>query len=403
MVSMDRRVLLVDGCDFVGFPTGGQYSFARQMVRAFGDRLALVGICTDDTPVGTWVVRTINGARFQFFGVRRVDPTKLGRPLVPARVSLYLGIRRHLKAIREIGIGSVFVQSPEVLMALGCGWHSICFRFPGVENFADIARYRTARLFSRWIEAITFGAISRANLVLASADRRAIADLVARSDGRLDPSRIVEFPTRVDTEAFRVLPKGDARQRAGLTGDGPIVVSCGRLSWVKGWDLVLQACVLAAKTRPGLRLLLIGDGEDRGRASEMVGRLDAREVVTLLGVQPPEMVKYYLNAADVFAVGSRFEGWSVAMLEALACGKPIISTDVSGASQMIEPGINGLIVTSRDPERFAKAILSGLDMPEAQAASRRIAAKYSLSNLAQDLGALWAPLGRRGEKNAPGQ
>lgn len=52
---MRNKFLLIEGCDFVDYPTGGQLSFARQMMRTFGNRLALVGISTDDTPVGVWL------------------------------------------------------------------------------------------------------------------------------------------------------------------------------------------------------------------------------------------------------------------------------------------------------------------------------------------------------------
>jgi len=91
-------------------------------------------------------------------------------------------------------------------------------------------------------------------------------------------------------------------------------------------------------------------------------------------------------------VGSEKEGWSIAMLEALACGKPIVSTAVSGATEMIAEGQNGFIVCNRDPVAFAGAMLRGLTLPSACPVSREIAQRYSSASLARDLRALWAPL-----------
>ncbi|MCG8570242.1 MAG: hypothetical protein MJB14_08895 [Spirochaetes bacterium] len=77
--------LLIESCDFMNFPTGGQLSFAKQLIASFGNRFALVGICTDETPVGKWVIKSIDGVDFWFFGIgrRSITPEK---PLIPERI-----------------------------------------------------------------------------------------------------------------------------------------------------------------------------------------------------------------------------------------------------------------------------------------------------------------------------
>ena len=118
--------------------------------------------------------------------------------------------------------------------------------------------------------------------------------------------------------------------------------------------------------------------------------------VRITGFQKPGQVVSYLNAANVAVVGSYVEGWSASMLEALACGKPIVSTEVSGAKAMVIEGRNGFIVNNRDPVRFSEAMQKALQLPEAERVSRSIAAEYDLEQFGKRLTLLFPPLGGTG-------
>ncbi len=91
-------VLFIEPCNFLDFPVGGQLSFARQMIRVFGARLALVGISTDETPVGQWVKRTFDGAVCDFLSVGHWRPSAR-KPLLPRRARAYGDIVRHRRQI----------------------------------------------------------------------------------------------------------------------------------------------------------------------------------------------------------------------------------------------------------------------------------------------------------------
>jgi len=110
------------------------------------------------------------------------------------------------------------------------------------------------------------------------------------------------------------------------------------------------------------------------------------------GFVTQERVKTFLSAADVYVVGSLREGWSVAMLEALACGKPIVSTAVSGAADMVQEGCNGFVLPERDPVRFADAVLRSLTLPAAASCSLDIARRYSLETLGAQFAQMWDAL-----------
>jgi len=386
-------VLFIEPCDFKSFPVGGQLSFTRQMMRAFGNHLALVGISTDDTPIGRWVTKQFDGQRYRFLAVgRRVEAT--AKPFVPARMTAYLDIRKCKKQIFASGIRSVFTQSPEALMALAkWGWDSICYMIPGDANPLKMARYRWARRFTGLYDARLFSALRHVDVILACADRPAIESFARRSKGLLEPQRITQFPTRVDTAIFKPLPTRQMRQKLGLDPDlSGLVVTCGRINKVKGWELLVQAFVFFRGTHRHARLVFVGDGEDRAVLQQTIHEKGLEGVVLITGFQPPGKVVQYLNAADVVVVGSYEEGWSVAMLEALACGRPVVSTDVSGARDMILQGQNGFVISNRDPEQFASAVAQALVLDKPNPVSLCIAKKYSLVNLRNDLCRLWQPL-----------
>ncbi|UCE46363.1 MAG: glycosyltransferase family 4 protein, partial [Phycisphaerales bacterium] len=346
-------VLLIEPCDFESFPVGGQLSFAKQMMAAFGNRLALVGISTDGTPVGQWVNKRFDGSDYHFFafGRRKASSSK---PLVPARVTAFLDIARRKRLIMSLGIRYTFTQSPEMLMAIhSWPWASICYMIPGDANPLKMARYRWARPFTALYDVKLFSALRHADVILACANRPAIESFVRRSKGLLGPEHITQFPTRVDMAVFKPLVVRLTRRKLGLNGPGPLVVTCGRINRVKGWHLLIRAFRDFLRLYPKARLIFVGDGEDRPVLEKAILEQDLAGSVLLVGFQPPCKVVEYLNAANVIVVGSYEEGWSVAMLEAIACGLPVVSTDVSGARDMIVEGQNGFVIPNRDPEHFA--------------------------------------------------
>lgn len=362
------------------------------MMGTYGSRLALVGICTDRrTPVGRWIEKDFPAGRFWFYGVGRRFPSRR-RPLVPGRLWQYLRLGQHRRGVLSLGVRSAFLQAPEELLVVSrWGLESICYRFPGVENPLTMPRYRWGRLFAGWFDRQLFRALDRTDVILASADESAIAGLVARSRGRLRRERIRALPTQYDGDVFRPVPPAEARRLLGLELRGPLLVSSGRLSRVKGWELLLAAFQEVLRAEPGARLAFVGDGEDRKALERRVARLGLEGKIRTTGFVSPREVATWLNAADLVVVGSHKEGWSIAMLEALGCGKPLVSTDVSGARDMIRDGENGFVVPDRDPARYAEAVRRALRLSNPGAVSLELAARYG-ANAVRLIGEYWRVL-----------
>jgi glycosyltransferase involved in cell wall biosynthesis len=389
---MQPSCLIIENCNFNDYPTGGHLSFARQMMYAFGNRLALVGITTDNTPIGKWVEKEIDGIRYQFFSVGRRKGLAR-KPIIPERLSMFIDLMRYRNKILSSGINNVFTQAPEILMVVS-RWHmkSICYDFPGVENPLVMPRYSWGKMLINLYDKELFKALKKVDVILACADEASIQALTRRSKGSLQRDLIVHFPTRVDTSVFHTVDKRVARAVLKLPPDSLILMSCGRISHVKGWDLLLDSFSMLLNKFPHALFIFVGDGEDRNmlKTHAMALGLDGKVIIT--GFQKPEMVTVYINAADLMAVGSHKEGWSIAMLEALACGKNVISTNISGASDMILEGTNGFIVRSRNPEMFATAIESALSLLDPNKISVAISEKYALKHLQKEIAGLWEPL-----------
>jgi glycosyltransferase involved in cell wall biosynthesis len=390
---LNARALLCVSVDPWHAPQGGQTTFARHLLTAFPGELAVVATSTEDSSEGEWVSREFRGAPVAFFSLGALARRGVRRPLIPARISVYRMAARHMARVHASGVTNIFLDDPELLLAAAnYPWASACYNVAGVFNPAELSRYPFSRFFSRLCE----GAIARAlgkldpEVILAAGDATLIERL--RRVPGLAARRIETLPTRVDLEKFYPEPRDDARDALGLPHDALVLAAVGRLCWIKGWDLLLRALAVLKAQRPGALLVFVGDGEDRPRVLAEAQALGVAENIRITGFVPPGAVRQYLNAADACVVGSYSEGWSVAMLEALACGKPMVSTAVSGSRDMISEGRNGFVVTERDPQQFAAAVRHAVELPGAARVSREIAARYAVDGLADDLRERWSAL-----------
>ncbi|MFJ7524346.1 glycosyltransferase [Streptomyces griseus] len=182
----------------------------------------------------------------------------------------------------------------------------------------------------------------------------------------------------VDLDRFRPGGGGDrAEARAslplprGADADAPLVVCVGRLTRQKGQDVLLRAW----RRMPvaGARLVLVGDGPDR----------EGLEASAPPGVQftgAREDVRPWIRAADVLVLPSRWEGMALAPLEAMACGRPVVLTDVNGARESLPPGHEEhCLVPPEDPEALAEALTALLADPELRASLSRRALRHTRS------------------------
>jgi glycosyltransferase involved in cell wall biosynthesis len=194
----------------------------------------------------------------------------------------------------------------------------------------------------------------------------------------------VEIPTpNQDAAATRVR----IREEIGVGKDRPVVLSVGRLKMQKGHTYLLQAAPKVLKDMPETHFVFAGDGPLRAELEQEVDRLGIRPAVHFLGIRSD--VPDLLAAVDVFVLPSLWEGMSMAMLEAMAAGVPVVVTDVEGVDNVIQDQEQGLVVKSRNPKALAAALLrllkdEGLREKLSAAAQEKIATDFSMEEMCQE-------------------
>jgi 1,2-diacylglycerol 3-alpha-glucosyltransferase len=187
-----------------------------------------------------------------------------------------------------------------------------------------------------------------ADLVLAP------SDFVARRLRAQDVRRPIEvLPTGVDLERFRPGGRAAARHALGLGDADRILLYVGRLDREKNLELLLDA--VARVATPGTRLLLVGRGMQAPalRSAAAARGLGAR--AEFRGGMPPDGLPTYYRAADLFVFASTSETQGLAVLEAMACGLPVVAVRASGIEEVVAEGVSGLLVPE-DPAIFAAAV-----------------------------------------------
>ncbi len=188
-------------------------------------------------------------------------------------------------------------------------------------------------------------------------------------------TRLVSIPNGIHVERFQLADAAERRAlRAslGLPVSIPVVGSVGRLNPVKDQALMLDAVARLRARGVDVALVLVGDGPLRDALATQVARLGLGDRVRLLGDRGD--VPTLLRGLDLFALSSRSEGYSMALLEACAAGLPIVATDVGGNREIVFDGRNGRLVAAGDVEAFADAV-AGLVAEPALAARMGLAAR----------------------------
>ncbi|MFN3597696.1 MAG: glycosyltransferase family 4 protein [Rubricoccaceae bacterium] len=143
----------------------------------------------------------------------------------------------------------------------------------------------------------------------------------------------------------------------------PVILSVGRLTAVKGQDVLVEAFAEVLRRRPDAELVLVGEGDTRGELERLSERLGVRERVTFAGKLNGEGIRKWMARAAVFALPSRSEGQPIALLEAMAGGLPAVATSVGGVPEILRRG-GGVLVPPEAPEALANTLAAVLSDPE---------------------------------------
>jgi glycosyltransferase involved in cell wall biosynthesis len=256
-------------------------------------------------------------------------------------------------------------------------------------EFGDIARLHVIP-FGRWMLRLA----RRADAIISLSQQ--ITDELLRAG--FERPRIVEIANGVDIQRFTPASaeeKVRLRRELGLPVEGTQVIFTGRLNYQKGLDTLIRSWKDVQSAHPDARLLLLGKDEEGGTLQQLAAELHLEEAIHFLGHS--EQVLPYLRSSDVFVLPSLFEGLSNALLEAMACGLAVVTTNIGGTCEVIRPDIDGLLIEPGDVAALADQLNrvvgdAAFRQQLALQARKRVEEQYTLDRTVERYAALYLRL-----------
>ena len=362
------KVRIFYPADPAGVVPGGIDTFIRGIIKWAPTELefSLVGMSTDvrARPVGRWTRCKVGQREFDFFPVVSVSNAG-GRGLFPLSLRFTAGAQRfRSRLLDDFDVFDFHRPEPSLLYLndprpKNAFWHQDpkTIEGAGSDNLWRRMPAGYAKLESRAVSQLASAWCVRESGVQTLRERYpALAE------------RVNFLPTWVDAEVFA--PASDAlradnrmalAQELGISPQSAWIMFVGRLDTQKNPALLLESFIKVCRRGRDAQLLLVGDGvlkRDLQRQAKAAGMADR---VHFLGLLPQSRIATWLQAVDLFALSSAYEGMPMALLEAMGCGTPAVVTDVGEVRRVIKSGSNGMIAGSHDAQAFAQAMGLALD------------------------------------------
>jgi glycosyltransferase involved in cell wall biosynthesis len=195
---------------------------------------------------------------------------------------------------------------------------------------------------------------SNAFIAVSREDRRRMIELE-----KIDPETAIFVPNGIPALPA---PSGrSVREELGIGAGDPVVTTVGFLRQPKAMDVLIEGTAAIAPRFPGLKVLIVGEGADRPVYEALIDRLGVQGTVKLLGLRSD--VPDLLAASDVAVLSTNSEGSPLSVMEYMDAGLPVVATRVGGIPDLIDDGVQGLLVEPQDPAGLGEAIARVLSDP----------------------------------------
>jgi len=338
-----------------GRDTGGMNVYIRELARAMGKQGHCVDVYTRAHDPRDAQVEGL-GPKVRLIHIRAGGVRDMGKLVQHGHLADF---RANLEDFRRgHGLNYDLIYSHYWLSGEVGAWLSESWRVPNIMMFHTVGAAKNSLSVGRKETALRLDTEKK----LVAGVQRIIAatetekrDLVAHYQAV--PQKIGVVPCGVNLELFQKVDRRGARDEIGLNGQ-KVALFVGRIDSLKGIDKLMMAMAIIKRWQP--RLLVIG-GDEHSRCEvarlETLGReLGISETVSFLGTVPQERLPLYYSAADVCVVPSYYETFGLVTLESLACGTPVVATDVGAASSIIRDGETGYLVADNGPGKLAERI-----------------------------------------------
>ncbi|MGZ6346370.1 MAG: glycosyltransferase [Anaerolineales bacterium] len=205
---------------------------------------------------------------------------------------------------------------------------------------------------------------------------------------KAEPSKINVIPPGVDTSHFYPIPSDEARQFIGLTPDDRMILFVGRIEPLKGVETLIKAvaCLALKNIKEPVNLAVIGGdpdaltnelSEEMFRLQKLCDELTVGKMVAFLGKRGQDTLPYYYSAAEVVVMPSHYESFGMVALEAMACGTPVIASQVGGLAFLVQDGITGYTIPAEDHIALCEKLTALLGQESLRQKMGRNAADYA--------------------------
>jgi glycosyltransferase involved in cell wall biosynthesis len=214
-----------------------------------------------------------------------------------------------------------------------------------------------------------------------------------------DPACISVVPCGYSIRELQPVDRNEARQKLGLPASAKILMHIGRMVARKGVDNIIRAFGLMKNEIANLHLVIVGGESDEpdpaitpeiGRLKQIAQEYNVQDNVHFTGRKSRGLLKYYYSAADIFITTPWYEPFGITPLEAMACGVPVIGSNVGGIKYSVKDGVTGLLVPPKDPAALSGSILTlltddALRLKMAKSALRRVNNRFTWCKVAAEL------------------
>jgi len=207
--------------------------------------------------------------------------------------------------------------------------------------------------------------------VLGRANRIVVATLAELTQLRFlykaDPKKLIIIPPGVDVSRFYPIPSDEAKTYIGLEPEARMILFVGRIEPLKGVDTLIQAmaCLQLKESSRPVHLAIIGGdpsaspeemNTEMARLQELCRALGLDQSVVFLGIRDQDKLPYYYSAAEVVVMPSHYESFGMVALEAMACGTPVIASEVGGLAYLVRDGETGFTIPAEEPETLCEKL-----------------------------------------------
>jgi glycosyltransferase involved in cell wall biosynthesis len=205
---------------------------------------------------------------------------------------------------------------------------------------------------------ITKFTINRASMILC--DCAAVQNGI-RELADYPQDRIIILPWGVDLNKFRPAPSRIKLREKLNWQNNKVVISTRSFEPLYGIEILLQTASIVIGKKPDVRFIVVGDGSLRPQVEDFIAKHHLKHIVYLTGRVPHDLLPDYFNEADLYVSSSYSDGTSASLLEAMACGLPVVVSDFPSNREWISPGINGCLASIGDAQAFSSAIIEVLE------------------------------------------